>query len=153
MRVRVVSNRISKEVKKQRNATSFKRQSAVFFNLNGRIQLKDLDGKSYMAKGFYKRVDLESSKKRIFDLIKIKDENKRKRKEARRTNISPHVIVGQFGPAGSPQDDATSEDSGIPQDSQIGLLNLSRTESVQDMPDSPNSQRNKDISILGDDPI
>ena len=151
MRVRVVSNRISKEVKRQRQATSFKKQSAVFFNVNGRIQLKDLDGKSYMAKGFYKRASLESSKKRIYDLVKIKDVNKRKRKEARRINASPQVTIGQFDPLGSPQNNATCEDSGVPQDSQIGLLNLTRTESVQDIPNSPEFKRDN-RSIQSDDP-
>lgn len=72
MRVRVVSNRVSKQVKEQRKKGGFKRVGAVFVNLTGHILLKDLGSESYMAMRFYKRFKLESKKYRLIDLVRIK---------------------------------------------------------------------------------
>ena len=43
--------------------------------MSGRIQLKDLVGKSYMKMGFYKRIELVSTKMRIIELRDTEIEN------------------------------------------------------------------------------
>ena len=50
----------------------------IFASPNGRIQLKDLSGKSYMAMRFYKRFPLESENMRIIDLVKASQNPKDK---------------------------------------------------------------------------
>ena len=50
----------------------------TFACINGRIQLKDLDGHSYMSLRFYKRYPLESEYMRIIDLVKTTSNSKDK---------------------------------------------------------------------------
>ena len=76
MRIRVSGARLAKERKKLKTESkSFRQKRTVFSNKNGRIQLKDLNGKSYMKMGFYKRIELESTKKRIIELRDTEIEN------------------------------------------------------------------------------
>lgn len=41
-------------------------------NENGRVQIKDLQNKSYMYLGLYKRISLRSKKLRIIDIFDTK---------------------------------------------------------------------------------
>ena len=75
MRIRVGGNRIAKEQKKAREANKWRRKATTFTNTNGRILLKDLDGKSYMQLGFYKRMPLESTKMCIINLPRAENKN------------------------------------------------------------------------------
>ena len=68
MRVRVGGNRVAKEKEKNKKLAKWRKKGIVFANLNGRIQLKDLKGKSYMSMKFYNRLPLASTKHRIIDL-------------------------------------------------------------------------------------
>ena len=77
MRVRVGGNRVAKEKKKNQKLAKWRQKGFVFANLNGRIQLKDLKGMSYMKMGFYKRIPLTSSRLRIIDLQTGDDKDKK----------------------------------------------------------------------------
>ena len=68
MRVRVTGARISEQNAKQKKRSKYRNKSSVFANKNGRIQLKDMQGKSYMKMGFYRLVPLKSEHMRIIDL-------------------------------------------------------------------------------------
>lgn len=59
---------MAKQKKKNSKLAKWRQQGFVFANLNGRIQLKDLKGKSYMHMEFYKKLPLDSTKLRIIDL-------------------------------------------------------------------------------------
>ena len=58
----------------------------IFASPNGRIQLKDLKGKSYLAMRFFKRYPLESEKMRIIDLVKESNTKKKKKNASQNTN-------------------------------------------------------------------
>ena len=58
----------------------------IFASPNGRIQLKDLKGKSYLAMRFFKRYPLESEKMRIIDLVKDSNTKKKKKNTGQNTN-------------------------------------------------------------------
>ena len=69
MRVRVGGNKVAKERVKNKKLAKWRERGFIFANLNGRIQLKDLKGGSYMKMKFYQRLPLSSSKMRIIDLV------------------------------------------------------------------------------------
>ena len=62
MRLRVAGNRVAKEKAKNRRAGQWRKIGAKHENMNGHIHLKDLNGSSYMAMGFYRRVPLNSGR-------------------------------------------------------------------------------------------
>ena len=82
MRVRVGGSRIAKEKKKHSKLAKWRQKGFVFANLNGRIQLKDLKGKSYMSMKFYNRVPMKSTELRIIDLQTGDEKQKVKKKKA-----------------------------------------------------------------------
>ena len=55
----------------------------IFASPNGRIQLKDLKGKSYLAMRFFKRYPLDSQYMRIIDLVKDSNATKKKKQHQR----------------------------------------------------------------------
>lgn len=81
MRVRVGGNRIAKEKKKNIKLAKWREKGFIFANTNGRIQLKDLKGKSYMEMKFYNRLPLSSSKMRIIDLVGGEEKKLSKKKK------------------------------------------------------------------------
>mgnify|MGYP001626761570 CR=1 FL=1 len=60
MRVRVASQRIAAAAKREKGKNTWRKNKSVHQNKTGRIQLKDLNGSSYMRMGYYKRVALSS---------------------------------------------------------------------------------------------
>ena len=76
MRVRVGSRSISNAVAKNKKGDKWKKKRSIHRNLNGRIQLKDLAGKSYMQMGFHIRIPLKSRHYRIIDLSDGVDKKK-----------------------------------------------------------------------------
>ena len=56
------------EQAKARKGAAWRKSRAMHANMNGRVQLKDLKGSSYMALAFYRRVPLDSEKMIIFNL-------------------------------------------------------------------------------------
>ena len=68
MRVKVNSQRVAVAKKKAIGEGSWRDKKTVVTNKNGRVQLKDLQGKSYMEMGFYKKFPMPSVNFRIIDL-------------------------------------------------------------------------------------
>jgi len=68
MRVKVNSQRVAEAKKKAKGENSWKSKKSISVSKNGRVQLKDLQGKSYMAMGFYKKFPMPSVDFRIIDL-------------------------------------------------------------------------------------
>ena len=60
--------------KKARSKDKFKMKRTKVSSKNGRIKLKDMQGKSYMEMGFYKKFRLPSIDYRIIDLVEFVDE-------------------------------------------------------------------------------
>lgn len=59
-RVRVSANRVKNADKKAKERNKWRKKGNVFANMSGRIGIKDLEGKSYMKLGFYKKIELPS---------------------------------------------------------------------------------------------
>ena len=76
MRVRVTGARISEQNAKAKKRNKFRKKGSIFANKNGRIQLKDMHGKSYMKMGFYRLIPLKSEHMRIIDLQEEKKNHK-----------------------------------------------------------------------------
>ena len=68
MRIRVGGQRIASAYKNANKKERWRKKGSNFLSANGRIMLKDLDGKSYMAMGFYNRIPMESTYMRIISL-------------------------------------------------------------------------------------
>ena len=68
----------------------------TFASMNGRIQLKDLRGQSYMALRFYKRFPLESEHMRIIDLVKTSNSNIRDKVSKKRIKDNHHFANFEF---------------------------------------------------------
>ena len=68
MRVRVSGNRVANENKKAKKNNKFRNKKKIYANMSGRIQLKDMKGRSYMEMGFYKRPPVPNEKMRIIFL-------------------------------------------------------------------------------------
>ena len=78
MRVRVASQRIAAAAKREKAKNKWRKNNSVHQNTTGRIQLKDLQGSSYMKLGYYNRVHLPSYQLRIIDLVEETKEKSNK---------------------------------------------------------------------------
>ena len=78
MRLRVGGNRVALEQAKARKGAAWRKSKAMHANMNGRVQLKDLKGSSYMKLGFYRRVPLDSEK---YIIVNLSDKRPTKAKQ------------------------------------------------------------------------